>query len=79
MGVLLLLIALVILALVTAFTTGQIALWTVISIGFVNSVMFPTIFSTGSKDLNKGELSTASGIINSLVQGGASYSLLWVR
>ena len=59
------------LALTTAFTTGQVALWTVVSIGFFNSVMFPNIFSLGVKDLQKGELSKASGIINTMILGGA--------
>jgi FHS family L-fucose permease-like MFS transporter len=65
-----------ILALTTAFTTGQVALWTVVSIGFFNSVMFPNIFSLGVKDLQKGELSKASGIINSLILGGAIIPLI---
>lgn len=65
-----------ILALVTAFTTGQVALWTVVSIGFFNSVMFPTIFSLGVKDLQKSELSKASGIINSLILGGGVIPLI---
>jgi FHS family L-fucose permease-like MFS transporter len=64
------------LALTTAFTTGQVALWTVVSIGFFNSVMFPNIFSLGVKDLQKGELSKASGIINTMILGGALIPLL---
>ncbi len=64
------------LAIITALTTGQVALWTVVSIGFFNSVMFPTIFSLGVKDLDKGELSTASGIINSLIIGGGIIPLI---
>jgi FHS family L-fucose permease-like MFS transporter len=64
------------LALTTAFTTGHVALWTVVSIGFFNSVMFPNIFSLGVKDLQKGELSKASGIINSLILGGAIIPLI---
>lgn len=67
------------LALVTAFTTGQVALWTVVSIGFFNSVMFPNIFSLGVKDLQKGELSKASGIINSLILGGSVIPLIMGR
>lgn len=67
------------LALTTAFTTGQVALWTVVSIGFFNSVMFPNIFSLGVKDLQKGELSKASGIINTLILGGAIIPLIMGR
>jgi FHS family L-fucose permease-like MFS transporter len=64
------------LALTTALTTGQVALWTIVSIGFFNSVMFPNIFSLGVKDLQKGELSKASGIINTMILGGALIPLL---
>ena len=62
--------------LVTTFTTGSVALWTVISIGLFNSIMFPNIFTLAVKDLDSGELSAASGIINSLVFGGAVIPLL---
>jgi MFS transporter, FHS family, L-fucose permease len=55
----------------TIFTTGSVALWTIISIGLFNSIMFPNIFSLAVKDLDKGELSGASGLINALILGGA--------
>ncbi|MDD4107361.1 MAG: MFS transporter, partial [Prolixibacteraceae bacterium] len=55
----------------TTFATGEVALWTVISIGLFNSIMFPNIFSLAVKDLDKAELSGASGLINSLIIGGA--------
>lgn len=55
----------------TTFTTGNVALWTIISIGLFNSIMFPNIFSLAVKDLDKAELSGASGLINSLIIGGA--------
>jgi FHS family L-fucose permease-like MFS transporter len=57
--------------LTTTFTTGSIALWTVISIGLFNSIMFPNIFSLAVKDLDKAHLSGASGLINALILGGA--------
>ncbi len=57
--------------LAATFTTGSVALWTVISIGLFNSIMFPNIFSLAVKDLDKGELSGASGLINALILGGA--------
>ncbi|MBW6490344.1 MAG: sugar MFS transporter [Lentimicrobium sp.] len=60
-----------VLDLVTTFTTGNIALWTIISIGLFNSIMFPNIFSLAVKDLDNAELSSASGLINSLIIGGA--------
>jgi len=55
----------------TTFTTGNVALWTVISIGLFNSIMFPNIFSLAVRDLDKAELSGASGLINALIFGGA--------
>lgn len=64
------------LALVTAFTTGQVALWAVVSIGMFNSIMFPNIFTLAVKNLDQGELSTASGIINTLICGGAIIPLI---
>lgn len=64
------------LALITAFTSGSIALWAVISIGMFNSIMFPNIFTLAVKDLDPGELSTASGIINTLICGGAIIPLI---
>jgi FHS family L-fucose permease-like MFS transporter len=65
-----------VLALITAFTTGNIALWAVVSIGIFNSIMFPNIFTLAVKDLDQGELSTASGIINTLICGGAIIPLI---
>jgi MFS transporter, FHS family, L-fucose permease len=62
--------------LTTTFGGGQVALWTVVSIGLFNSIMFPNIFTLGVKDLDKAELSTASGIINTLICGGAIVPLI---
>jgi FHS family L-fucose permease-like MFS transporter len=60
-----------ILDLTTTFTMGSVALWTVISIGLFNSIMFPNIFSLAVKRLDNAELSSASGLINALILGGA--------
>lgn len=65
-----------ILAMLTAFTSGSVALWAVVSIGMFNSIMFPNIFTLAVKDLDPGELSTASGIINTLICGGAVIPLI---
>jgi len=59
-------------ALVTAsmILTGHIAMWTILSVGFFNSIMFPTIFSLGEAEL--GSLSgTGSGLLNMAIVGGA--------
>ena len=59
-------------ALVTASMalTGHVAMWTILSVGFFNSIMFPTIFSLGEAEL--GSLSgTGSGLLNMAIVGGA--------
>ena len=51
-------------------------LWVGLSIGFFNSIMFPNIFALGVEGLDKGELSMASGLINTLIVGGAVIPVL---
>ncbi len=65
-----------ILELVTMGTTGLVAMWAVISIGFFNSVMFPNIFALSVDGLDKSEMSMASGVINTLIVGGAVLPVL---
>jgi FHS family L-fucose permease-like MFS transporter len=65
-----------ILALATMTVPANLILWVGCSIGFFNSVMFPNIFALGVDGLDKGELSTASGIINTLIVGGAVIPVL---
>jgi len=64
------------LALATMSVPANMILWVGCSIGFFNSVMFPNIFALGVDGLDKGELSTASGIINTLIVGGAVIPVL---
>ncbi|PZX20062.1 FHS family L-fucose permease-like MFS transporter [Breznakibacter xylanolyticus] len=64
-------LAAALLDIVTSFTTGNVALWSVVSIGLFNSIMFPNIFSLAVKDLDGEEMASASGIINALIIGGA--------
>jgi MFS transporter, FHS family, L-fucose permease len=59
-------------ALVTAsmLLSGHIAMWSILAVGFFNSIMFPTIFSLGEAEL--GTLSgSGSGILNMAIVGGA--------
>jgi MFS transporter, FHS family, L-fucose permease len=59
-------------ALVTAsmVLNGHMAMWTILSVGLFNSIMFPTIFSLGEAEL--GPLSgSGSGILNMAIVGGA--------
>jgi len=61
----------------TAFvSTGSVGMWALISIGFFNSIMFPNIFALGVKDLDPTEMPMASGIINTLIVGGAVVPVL---
>ncbi len=64
------------LAIISMLTTGNIALWTIVTIGLFNSVMFPNIFALAVKSLDRSEVSLASGIINTLIVGGAVIPLL---
>lgn len=65
-----------ILEFVTMGTSGTVAMWAVISIGFFNSVMFPNIFALSIDGLDKSEMSMASGVINTLIVGGAVIPVL---
>ncbi|MGA3227689.1 MAG: sugar MFS transporter [Acidobacteriaceae bacterium] len=50
--------------------SGHMAMWTILAVGFFNSIMFPTIFSLGEAEL--GPLSgSGSGILNMAIVGGA--------
>jgi FHS family L-fucose permease-like MFS transporter len=55
---------------------GSWLLWAGLSVGFFNSIMFPNIFALGVDGLDKGELSMASGLINTLIVGGAIVPVL---
>jgi FHS family L-fucose permease-like MFS transporter len=59
-------------ALVTAsmLLGGHTAMWTILAVGFFNSIMFPTIFSLGVAEL--GSLTgNGSGLLNMAIVGGA--------
>lgn len=53
------------------YTPISFGIWALLFIGFFNSIMFPTIFSLGVRDLGITEMPIASGIINTLIVGGA--------
>lgn len=55
---------------------GNLILWLGLSLGFFNSIMFPNIFALGVDGLDKGELSMASGLINTMIVGGAVVPVL---
>ena len=58
------------LILISANSMGQIAGWSMLAIGLMNSIMFPTIFSLASEGLGK-RAAEGSGIIAMAIVGGA--------
>lgn len=60
----------IVLILITANSTGQVAGWSLLLIGLMNSIMFPTIFSLASEGLGK-RAAEGSGIIAMAIVGGA--------
>jgi FHS family L-fucose permease-like MFS transporter len=54
---------------------GHTAIWSILAVGFFNSIMFPTIFTLGLADL--GPLTgSGSGILNMAIVGGAILPLI---
>lgn len=54
----------------TVFTTGSVAMWTILSVGLFNSIMFPTIFTLGIDGLGK-LTSQGSSVLIMAIVGGA--------
>jgi MFS transporter, FHS family, L-fucose permease len=76
-GILLAMCAIFATALVTSsmLLGGRAAMWTMLAVGFFNSIMFPTIFSLGEAEL--GMLTgNGSGILNMAIVGGAVLPML---
>jgi FHS family L-fucose permease-like MFS transporter len=64
-------------SLVTAsmLTSGHVAMWSILAVGFFNSIMFPSIFSLGVAEL--GPLTAGgSGLLNMAIVGGAILPLI---
>jgi MFS transporter, FHS family, L-fucose permease len=60
---------------VSMVTGGHTAMWTILAVGFFNSIMFPTIFSLGVAEL--GPLTgNGSGLLNMAIVGGAILPLI---
>ncbi|MCE1189034.1 MAG: L-fucose:H+ symporter permease [Ignavibacteria bacterium] len=54
----------------TMTTTGAVAMWSILAIGFFNSIMFPTIFTLAIDGLGK-HTEQGSGILCMAIVGGA--------
>ena len=63
------------LILLSANSTGNLAAYSLLAVGLMNSIMFPTIFSLASKGLGH-RTADGSGIINVAIVGGAVVPLL---
>lgn len=63
------------LCLISAGTTGPLAGWTLISVGLLNSIMFPTIFSLALEGLGE-RTPEASGLLCMAIVGGALVPVL---
>ena len=69
-------VACILLCLVTIFGSGMITLYAIIGIAFFMSIMFPTIFALGIKDLGPDTKAGSSLIIMSIVGGAVLAPLL---
>ena len=65
----------VICALIAIFTTGIVPIWAVVFIGFFHSIMFPTIFALGLKNLGPYTKLASSFMVMAII-GGALFPLL---
>ncbi|MGR8998245.1 MAG: L-fucose:H+ symporter permease [Gammaproteobacteria bacterium] len=59
-----------VLVLMTMVGSGSVAMWTILSVGLFNSIMFPTIFSLAVNGLGK-HTGQGSGILCAAIVGGA--------
>ena len=60
----------IVLILVSLSTSGTVSGYTLIAVGLMNSIMFPTIFSLACEKLGS-RAADGSGIINVAIAGGA--------
>lgn len=64
-----------VLVVISVSSSGALAMWTILSVGLFNSIMFPTIFTLGIAEL--GPLTgDGSGLLNMAIVGGAIIPLL---
>jgi FHS family L-fucose permease-like MFS transporter len=68
-------IAAAVLVVASMMTGGRTAMWTILAVGFFNSIMFPTIFSLGVAELGR-LTGNGSGLMNMAIVGGAVLPLI---
>jgi MFS transporter, FHS family, L-fucose permease len=66
----------VLLVLISVSTTGEIAMWSLLAVGLMNSIMFATIFTLAVAGLGR-HTQEASGLLNVAIVGGAVVPLLF--
>ena len=64
------------LVLISVSSTGEIAMWSLLAVGLMNSIMFATIFTLAVRDLGR-NTEEASGLLNVGIVGGAIIPLLF--
>lgn len=64
------------LILISINTRGNISVYSMVLVGLCNSIMFPTIFTLGIKDLSPGEEHKGSGLLATAILGGAIVPVL---
>ncbi|MFM5918488.1 MAG: sugar MFS transporter [Novosphingobium sp.] len=65
----------IVLVLISMNTTGATSAWSLLAVGLMNSIMFPTIFSLACEGLGS-KAADGSGIINIAIFGGAVIPVL---
>jgi FHS family L-fucose permease-like MFS transporter len=66
----------ILLIVLSANSTGEIAAYSLLAVGLMNSIMFPTIFSLACEKLGP-KAADGSGIINVAIAGGAIIPALY--
>jgi len=66
----------ILLLLTTMMTSSNIAMWSILLVGLMNSLMFATIFTLAVKGLGK-YTDQASGILSTAIVGGAVIPFLY--
>ncbi|MFI8668175.1 glucose/galactose MFS transporter, partial [Qipengyuania sp. NPDC077410] len=66
----------ILLILISANSSGTLAAYSLLAVGLMNSIMFPTIFSLACEKLGS-RAADGSGIINVAIFGGAVVPLLF--